>query len=148
MRTTVSLLALCATAAACGNPSRPSSESYVGQWNGTTAQGKAVSFTISSDEKVTAITLAYEFNGCSGSQTFSNLELTIAPRVECLPAPCPGMLSSYRAFGYTSGNHVEGPSTDLNGLFTSSERAEGTINFRSFPGCGSAVGVMWSATRR
>jgi hypothetical protein len=149
MRTGLSVVALCVAVSGCGSPSGPSrSDSYQGQWSGTTAQGKTVAFTISPDEKVTTITLGHEFNGCSGSQTFPGLDLSIAPRVECIPAPCPGMLTSYRAFGYLSGNPIEGPSTSLNGLFTSSERAEGTINFHDFPGCGSAIGVMWSATRR
>jgi hypothetical protein len=149
MSIAVPVLVLCAVVSGCGNPSSPSgSDTYAGQWTGTTAQGKTVSFTISGDEKVTTITLGHEFNGCSGSQTFPSLDIAIAPRVECIPAPCPGTLTSYRAFGYTSGNPVAGPSTSLNGVFTSSERVEGTVNFHDFPGCGSAIGVMWSATRR
>jgi hypothetical protein len=142
------MIALFALAGGCSNPSGPSSNSYAGQWSGTTAQGKAVTFTISGEEKVTTITLGYEFSGCSGTQTFSNLSLSIAPQVECIPGPCPAAVTSYRAFGYSSGNPIEGPSTDFNAVFMSSGSVQGQVNFRAFPGCGSAVGVSWSATKR
>ncbi len=144
----VPMFALCALLSACGNPSGPSNASYEGQWTGTTAQGKTVTFTISPDENVTAITVGYEFNGCSGTQTFSGLSLSIAPQVQCIPAPCSNQLMSYRAFGYSVGNPVEGPATSLNAVFTSSARVEGLAHFREYPGCGSAMSVPWSATKR
>lgn len=142
------VIALCALAGACGSSTAPTSARYAGEWSGTTAQGRPIAFTISSAEAVTTITLGHDFSGCSGSQTFSNLSLNIAPDVVCIPGPCPTPVSSYRAFHYTSGNRIDGPSTDINGLFVSPERAEGTVNFRSYPVCGSAIGVTWSATRR
>ena len=142
------LVALSLGAAGCNGPTDPSDAGYTGQWSGTTAQGKPISFTISSAEAVTAITLGHEFNGCSGTQTFSSLTLGIAPNVQCIPGPCPSSVTSYRAFGYTTGDRLEGPSTDINGLFHSTIRAEGTVNFRLFPGCGSAIGVAWTATKR
>ena len=77
VRPGVAMIALCALLSACGNPSGPSKRSYEGQWTGTTAQGKTVTFTISADENVTAI---------------------IAPQVQCIPAPCPNQLMLYRAF--------------------------------------------------
>ena len=98
VRLGVAMIALCALLSACGNPSGPSKRSYDGQWTGTTAQSKTVTFTISPDENVTAITIGYEFNGCSGTQTFSSLSLSIAPQVQCIPAPCSNQLMSYRAF--------------------------------------------------
>jgi hypothetical protein len=142
------MIVFCALASACGNPSGPSKASYEGQWTGTTAQGKTVTFTISPDEKLTAITVGHEFNGCSGTQTFSNLSLSIAPQIQCIPAPCSNQLMSYRAFGYQTGDPVEGPATSLNAVFISGDRVEGMVNFRLFPGCGSAMGVVWSATKR
>jgi hypothetical protein len=57
-------------------------------------------------------------------------------------------VQSYRAFGYSSGNPVEGSYTAVNALFLSTTRAEGTVNFRGFPGCGDAIGVPWAASRR
>ena len=148
VRPGVPMLVLWALLSACGTPSGPSKRSYEGQWTGTTAQGKTVTFTISPDENVTAITIGHEFNGCSGTQTFSSLSLSIAPQVQCIPAPCSNQLASYRAFNYSTGNPLEGPATSLNGVFTSTGRVEGLAHFRLFPGCGSAMGVVWSATKR
>ena len=119
------LLACCALLGACNNPSGPSGISYAGQWTGMTTQGRTVTFTISSEEQVTDITVGHEFNGCAGTQTFSGLSLSIAPQIMCIPAPCSSHLTSYRAFGYGSGNPVEGPATSLNALFTTAGRAEG-----------------------
>jgi hypothetical protein len=141
-------VALFALTVACESSTAPSSDGYAGQWNGTTAQGRAITFTISAAEAVTTITIGHEFNGCSGSQTFSGLSLSIAPQVQCIPGPCPSSVSSFRSFHYAAGDRLDGPSTDLNALFVSNARAEGTLNFRSYPGCGSAIGVPWSATRR
>ena len=68
--------------------------------------------------------------------------------VRCIPGPCTPAVSSYRAFGYSSGSFIDGPSTSVNGLFLSARTAQGTVNFNNFPGCGAAVGVGWTATRR
>ncbi len=137
-----------AAVGACGTSTGPSASSYTGEWSGTTAQGRPVAFTISSAQAVTTITLGHDFNGCSGSQTFSSLALTISPTVQCIPGPCSPALSSYRAFSYASGDRITGPSTEINAVFVSRDRVEGTANFRNFPVCGSAIGVPWSATRR
>ena len=140
--------ALFALACACQSPAVPTAPSYAGEWSGTTAQGKPITFTISPDEVVTTITIGHDFNGCAGSETFSNLSLKTAPNVVCIPGPCPASVTSYRGFGYGTGNPLEGPATDVNALLLSTTRAEGTVNFRIFPGCGSAIGVAWSAIRR
>src|SRR5713101_2725466 len=58
---------LCALAGACGSGTAPTPAGYAGQWIGTTAQGRSIAFTISADEAVTTITVAHDFNGCSGS---------------------------------------------------------------------------------
>jgi hypothetical protein len=142
------IAASCALTAACNSPAAPGEAGYAGQWSGTTAQGRTIDFTISSTEKVTAITVGHAFNGCSGSETFSNLSLDIAPQVQCIPAPCSPSISSYRAFGYGSGGPAQGPITSVNALFLSTGRAEGTVNFRGFAGCGDAIGVGWSAVKQ
>jgi len=95
---------------------------------------------------VTAISVGYSFNGCSGVQTFSNLNLETAPAVTCIPGPCPNTVSSYRAFSYSAGS-IDGPFTTVNGLFTLLTRAEGQVAFRDYPGCGTAVGIGWTATK-
>ena len=138
---------LCALAAACASPAS-SKVSYAGQWTGSTAQGEPISFTISSDELVTAISVGYSFNGCRGSQTFTNLSISIAPQVTCIPGPCSPSITSYRAFGYENGDFIQGPSTEVHGGFPVVTSATGTVNFRNYAGCGSAIGVAWSATRK
>ena len=138
--------ALCAFVTAC-DTTTPTQVGLAGQWSGTTSQGTPISFTVSADEKVTSITVGYSFNGCSGSQTFANLNVETAPNVACIPGPCPPSISSYRAFGYSAGPR-EGPSTSVNGLFLPMGRAEGLAGFRDYPDCGTALGIAWTATRR
>ena len=56
---------------------------------------------------------------------------------------------AYRQSGYSSGGSADGPTFRIVGLsvpFTN--RVEGTVNFRNYPGRGSVIGVPWSATRR
>src|SRR5712692_10952478 len=108
---------------ACGSgPTTPAGGSYAGQWSGTTSQGKPIAFTVSSDQKVTAITVGYSFNGCSGVQTYSNLNLDTAPNVACIPGPCSPVVSSYRAFSYSAGSG-DGSLTVVNGGFPSTNMA-------------------------
>ena len=145
----IPVLALSAVMSACGGgPTGPSgSASYRGEWTGSTAHGAPISFTISPDEKVTSITIGHNFNSCSGSQTFSNLSLDIAPNVTCIPAPCPTSLASYRALNYMSppaGDQI----TAISGLFSTTASAQGVVNFSQFPGCGSAFSVPWTAFKR
>ena len=133
---------------ACHNPASPVVAGYGGQWAGTTAQGSAVAFTITAEELLTTISVGHDFNGCSGAETFSNLNISIKPTVVCIPGPCSADIESYRDFGYSSGNPVESASVDINGLFLSTARAAGTVNFRNYPNCGTAIGVAWTATKR
>ena len=147
MRLRAAALALCVFASACQRSTGPSAARYDGQWSGTTAQGRPIAFTISSNETVTSITVGHDFNGCSGSQTFSSLSLAIKPAVECIPAPCPSGITSYRDLHFSTGNPFEGQATEVNGLLLGST-AQGTVNFRNYPGCGTATGVSWTAARR
>ena len=150
VRPRVPVIALCALVSACGSPSGPSGSqaNYEGQWSGTTAQGRPITFTISSDQNVTTLTIGHEFNGCSGSQTFSSISVSILPQVQCIPAPCSNQLMSYRAFHYSVGNSLDEQGTSLNAVFLSTDRVEGLVHFRNFTGCGNALSVPWSATRR
>lgn len=146
---TVSAILACAGLVACGSggPASPSGSTLAGQWSGTTAHGMPIAFTVSSGEKVTAISLGYSFNGCSGSHAFSDLNLDTVPNVTCIPGPCSPILSSFRSFNYSAGS-AGGSFTTINGIFPSANRAEGAIAFRDYPQCGSMVGVGWTATRR
>lgn len=120
----------------------------VGEWSGTTSQGKPIAFTVSPNETVTTIAVGYDFNGCSGSHTFSDLVVPTNPNVTCIPGPCPGTAESYRAFSYINGSFASGPVTQVNGVFLPRNEARGQVNFHNYPGCGTAVAVEWTATRR
>ena len=137
-------------AAACGaDPTAPSPSSLsVGEWSGTTAQGRVITFTVSSDEILRTLSVGHSFNGCSGTQTFPNLQVATAPDVNCVPGPCSGTTSTYRALSFTSGSRGTGPSTTVFGVFLPGGRAEGVAAFHDFPGCGTVTGVEWTATRR
>jgi len=131
---------------ACGGagPTTPSSSGsprYDGQWSGTTSQGGAITFSVSPEQKVTAIVVDYSFNGCSGTRTFSNLTIDIGnPPTPTAPSLGPG-------FGYGSGP-PEGPDyTQVLGNFTASTTALGSVIFGAYTGCGTAFGI-WSATKR
>ena len=137
---------LSALVAACGHPTN-SSPTYAGDWTGTTDQGRPISFIISPSETVTTITVGHSFNSCSGSQTFSDLNVSIAPNVQCIPGPCSGSVTSYRAITYVSGNVLAGPATQITGVFLSTDRVEGRVVFSNLPGCGSAT-ASWAASKK
>ena len=136
---------LCAFVSACGGsattPSPAGTLSFEGQWSGTTVQGRPITFTVSPDQKVTAISVGYNFGGCSGVKTFSNLNLDIGfPPNPTGPQLGPG-------FGYGSGPPDEPNYTQVYGSFTSSNTATGSAIFGDYTGCGTTLGI-WSATKR
>lgn len=152
------IIATCLVASACTRalvpvarslpgPGRTASLS-IGEWNGTTSQGMPIGFTVSPNETVAAITVGYNFNGCAGSQTFSDLVIPTSPDVTCIPGPCPGTVQSYRAFSYIDGSFASGPATQVNGVFLPRNEAKGQVNFYNYPECGTATAVEWTATRR
>jgi hypothetical protein len=123
------------------HPTTPSGDAlrYDGQWKGTTSQGRPITFTVSLNQKVTAITVGYSFNGCSGLNTFSTLNLDIGNTPNPATSLGPG-------FGFGSGP-PDGPNyTQIYGSFSSNTTATGTMIFGGYPGCGNAGGI-WSATR-
>ena len=139
---------------ACVRPPLPStlpifgfSSLSVGKWEGTTSQGKPITFTVSPDEKVTSIIVGYGFNDCSGTREFFELNVPTAPDVTCMSGPCSPTLASYRAFGFSDGKVAGEPYTQVNGVFLPRNQAKGQVIFRDFPNCGSAT-VQWTATRR
>ena len=138
-------VAMCALLTACGSETSPSGPAIAGQWSGTTSQGSPIAFSVSSDERVTTITVGHNFNGCSGSQTFSSLSVDTVPQVTCIPGPCAPSLQSYRSFLYSNGQ-FEGPMTTVRALFVAPGRAEGQVEFRGFE-CGTSL-ATWVATRR
>ena len=136
-------------ASACGGPSSPASSSLSeGRWSGTTTQGAPIAFTVSPDEVLTDLAVGYSFNGCSGTQSFANLNVSTKPDVTCIPGPCPSTVSSQRQFAYSSGRVATEPSTTVIGLFLPGNQARGQASFQDYPSCGTATGVEWTATRR
>jgi hypothetical protein len=119
-----------------------------GEWSGTTSQGMPIAFTVSSDETVTAITIGYDFNECSGSSAYSDLNVPTAPQVTCIPGPCSGVVTSYRAFAYLNGSFGSGPVTQINGLFLPGNQARGQVTFTDYPSCGTAPPAEWTARKR
>lgn len=121
----------------------PPESTFAGEWSGTTLQGTSIAFTVSADQTVTAITVAHDFNGCRGTQSFPGLSLPIA-------APQGGgrmPTSSHPGFGFGSGP-PEGPNyTQVTGTFSASRSATGTVAFLNFGSCGNTV-TAWTATKR
>ena len=60
----------------------PATARSAGQWSGITAQGKPVTFTISSDEKNVTPSATKQIN-------------SLVPHVQCIPAPCSNQLLSH-----------------------------------------------------
>jgi hypothetical protein len=121
------------------SPTSGDTPRYDGQWKGTTSQGRPITFTVSVDQKVTAITVGYSFNGCSGLNTFSNLNLDIGTTPNPATTLGPG-------FGFGSGP-PDGPNyMQVYGSFSSNTTAMGSVIFGGYAGCGNAGGI-WTATR-
>jgi hypothetical protein len=111
-----------------------------------TSQGASIAVTVSSDQKVTSITVGYRFNGCSGSKTFPNLSLEIArPQ---FPPGNPPVPSPFDNPGFTYGSAPDELNFTLlvSGAFTSSETATGLVVFEDYSGCGNAHAI-WNATK-
>ena len=116
---------------------------YSGQWSGTTSQGRPVAFTVSSNH-VTDVTVGYGFGGCSGSKTFSNLNVEIVD----LSGPGPGGQTTPNSPGFAYGSGApDGSSAQIQGFFRSNTTADGIVVFAEYPGCGDGFG-FWTATKR
>jgi len=139
--TAVSFAVLLVTSTTCGSSSSsqpsPMPPGFYGQWIGPSSQGRTIAFTVAGANQVTEITIGYDFNGCSGTKTFSGLNVDIA-------TPAQGANSGF-AFG--SGPPGGADNTQVLGTFTSSTTATGSMVFGAYAGCGSSAGT-WSATRR
>jgi hypothetical protein len=146
----ICVTAVFAVASGCARPLAPfagTPPQNAGEWRGTTSQGMPIAFSVDANETLTALTLGYDFNGCSGSQTFSGLLVPTAPDVTCIPGPCVGAVASYRSFGYSHGSAGGGPFTQVNGLFLPGNQARGQARFVDYASCGTAA-VEWTATKQ
>jgi hypothetical protein len=122
------LLSACSSA-----PAGPSSSSalatteFDGVWTGKTTQGLPASFTIA-NRTITAITVPYEFNGCSGVKSFPGLSVSIAPS----SGPMPVQVQ------YTSGPSGGPDQTSVFFVFYPNATAVNvTASFFNYTGCGN-----------
>ena len=110
---------------------------YGGEWSGTTSQGAPITFSVSSAEKLTKITVGHSFNGCTGSNS-------LAPDValERSSVPVGVAILDYESAPPGTPNRML-----FHFLFSSSTIASGMVTFAEFTGCGT-VNSPWTATRR
>jgi hypothetical protein len=126
------------TACGGGSPTSPTSPprvGYAGEWSGVSLQGDSLTFTVSNEQKVTAIAFDYRLNGCSGRKTFSGLSADIVS--------APGVKAFFR---HDSSDADARNYVSIQGFFDSAESAGGVTGF-SLVSCGEGLGV-WSARRR
>jgi len=117
-------------------PVRPAPLDFSGSWAGTTSQGRPITFTVSSELRVTALSLDYAFGTCSGS-------LKVSPN-----AALQNPNGTAAALVTDTPNGLSGPNrTIVNFLFPSPSTANGTAQFLEFPTCGS-TNATWTATKR
>ena len=71
-------------------PAAPSPGGFQGEWSGTTFQGLPISFTVSSEQRVTRLTVGYRLDSCVGTDTSTEVLGTTA-----LENP-PGLIFSFK----------------------------------------------------
>ena len=154
MRRIFAIAGVCVAAAACGGSSSPTTPTtprgFSGRWSGVTQQGQPIAFTVSEDEKLTSIVVGYSFNGCSGTQTYANLNINTKEQIECIPGPCPSSVTSSRSIAYENGDPFQGQYTSVRGFIAENLGlfvGEGAVSFRNYPGCGNAQ-TGWSVSRK
>jgi hypothetical protein len=135
-------LIACALFSACGDgdqaPTAPGGggPGYAGEWSGTTAQGQPISFTVSADQKVTAVSAGYVFSGCSGMERLSNLSETI-------------MQLSTGGFAQFGQSLADGRGISVTITFVAERSASGVVVFYGPPSCGSTgSGSQFNASKR
>lgn len=70
-------LMVCAAMNGCGtgvpgSPVAPTTPGLPGEWIGSTDQGRQITFTVSTDMRITSLAFDYVFPDCSGSISFSS----------------------------------------------------------------------------
>jgi hypothetical protein len=131
----LTLLLLPACGGGTATSPTPSAVGFEGRWTGTVLLGGPLSFTVSRDQKVTAIEFDYRLNGCNGRVTAANLSL---PLFEYPPL---GTSFEYRSTDFTQPNYVT-----VFGSFRPDGTATGYIGFAQFQNCGDGGG-SWTAGR-
>lgn len=116
-------------------------QSYDGEWSGSTAQGKAISFEIVAG-KLPTISFGFSAQG-AGCSTSGSIETTFTP----------SRTISYPSFSFSGGSTSPGSvSWNIAGTFASSTAASGTLSFTTYAipgvgGCSASASTTWSASR-
>jgi hypothetical protein len=141
-----SMVLIAALSAGCSySPMGPGGLDYAGEWSGTTSQGRPISFTISSKARVTAISVAFDFSGCSGVKTFTGLDVAIRTAPAGLLPP---ELEQYAGFNFRDGAQGAANATQVVGALKSETTATGAAGFENYAGCTNTFeGVTWNATK-
>lgn len=143
------LLVAAGVCTACNNGNAvavlPGDVVYTGQWSGSSSFNTRVSFSVSNEQTITAISFEYAFGGCSGTIEASNLSLPIeAPRMLLSAAPT----SALPQFVYATGD-AKGGLAEITGTFSSDRSVSGAIVFAEYQNCGSGNAVaVWNATKQ
>ena len=124
--------------AACDspNPAGPSGPGYAGEWSGQTFQGRVITFTVSAEQKVTAISVSYSIDSCSGSETFQNLDV-------------PLIAVGRGGFGYDA-KLPNGVVLQIQGYFITAQNVSGGLLIYGPPACGTSETIAGpiQATKR
>jgi hypothetical protein len=120
---------------ACAPP-RPTPLDFAGDWAGTTSQGRAITFTVSSDLVITRLSVDYAFGECTGG-------FSLSPNVALLnTSGAAAAVVTYTTTGPTGPNRAV-----VRFLFPSFATANGTVDFADFSTCGSST-ATWTAGKR
>ena len=140
---------VCVALSGCGGDSSspsaasPAMNGFNGQWTGTTSQGQPISFTVASD-RVTTISVGYNYSGCSGTATATNLNLEIVDlrTTPFVPPPDPYI------FQTLVGPYSESDNTQITAFFNSPTARSGHGNILFVRrGCGETI-ALWTVTKR
>jgi hypothetical protein len=112
-----------------------------GTWSGTTFQGRSIAFTISPANQLTALTVGYEIDTCSGVASFTNLASPLFP--------VPGTTTMAFGHGGTLPDRSE-VSVSVQGYSLPDNTVAGTVAVFGRPTCGTSESVagLFHATRR
>ncbi|MCC7126861.1 MAG: hypothetical protein IT178_18570 [Acidobacteria bacterium] len=144
------------TLSACGGtselPTAPSlstatmESDFSGEWRGTVVPSGSITFTVSRDKRVTALTVNYAITGCNGRVTLPEVSMPIT-------APQPGGTGSgagaaapYFTTFFANVEEQEG-FLGLIGNFQTDSRANGML-FLDGRGTCASTGWLWTANKR
>ena len=130
----------CSVAAPASPTSTPAA-SLAGTWSGTTFQGRPIAFTMSRDSQLTAISVGYQIDTCTGVGSFTNLAVPLFA--------VSGTGATGFAYGATLPDRPE-VRISVQGFSMPDGGVAGGVIVYGLPSCGTSESVagMFQATRR